>query len=82
MNGYMGKVLFVDLTSGTTREQPIPDDVYQSLLSGVEHLGSACGRLGEPYGVDLMSARRITTKKDPVPTRNREPASRGGGNSR
>jgi aldehyde:ferredoxin oxidoreductase len=35
MKGYMGKVLIVDLTNGTTGEQQIDDEVYEGLLSGV-----------------------------------------------
>ena len=33
--GYMGKVLFVDLSTGDTRVQIIPDKIYQNYLSGM-----------------------------------------------
>ncbi len=33
--GYMGKVLFVDLTTQEITEEPVPDDVYRRFLSGV-----------------------------------------------
>lgn len=35
MKGYMGKVLIVDLTSGNTFEEDIPDKIYENFLSGV-----------------------------------------------
>jgi aldehyde:ferredoxin oxidoreductase len=33
--GYMGKVLFVDLSDGSWKEEKIPDKVYEEYLSGV-----------------------------------------------
>src|SRR5512147_224326 len=33
--GVMGKVLWVDLSQGTTREEPIPDEVYRRFLAGI-----------------------------------------------
>ena len=35
MKGYMGKVLFVNLTTGEIVAQDIPDKIYENLLSGV-----------------------------------------------
>ncbi len=35
MKGYMGKILFVDLTNGCIKEQKINDDIYENFLSGV-----------------------------------------------
>jgi len=35
MKGVMGKVLRVDLTGGTMREEPIPEAVYEQLIGGV-----------------------------------------------
>lgn len=32
--GYMGKILWVDLTNGTTREEVIDDEVYKHFLTG------------------------------------------------
>ena len=33
--GYMGKVLFVDLTTGDIKEETIPDAVYEKYLAGI-----------------------------------------------
>ncbi len=35
MKGYTGKVLHVDLTRGTWREETLPDEVYERHLAGV-----------------------------------------------
>ncbi len=35
MKGYTGKILFVNLTTGDTQSQSIPDEVYENFLSGV-----------------------------------------------
>ena len=35
MKGYVGKVLFVNLSSGEIRSESIPDEVYEKYLSGV-----------------------------------------------
>ena len=35
MKGYTGKILFVDLSTGRIVDEPIPDEVYESFLSGV-----------------------------------------------
>jgi aldehyde:ferredoxin oxidoreductase len=35
MKGYMGKVLFVNLTTGEIAEEAIPDKIYENFLSGV-----------------------------------------------
>ena len=34
-NGYMGKVLVVDLSAGTFRDETIPDEIYEKYLSGM-----------------------------------------------
>ena len=33
--GYMGKVLWVDLSAGRIEERGIPDEVYEQVLSGM-----------------------------------------------
>ena len=33
--GYMGKILWVDLSKGEIREEVIPDEIYESYLSGM-----------------------------------------------
>lgn len=35
MKGYMGSVLIVDLTTGEMRDEKIPDEIYENLLSGL-----------------------------------------------
>jgi len=35
MKGYIGKILLVDLSTGDSHEESIPDYVYENLLSGV-----------------------------------------------
>ncbi|MHC1781456.1 MAG: aldehyde ferredoxin oxidoreductase family protein [Anaerolineaceae bacterium] len=35
MHGYIGKILWVDLSTGRIEEETIPDGVYETLLSGV-----------------------------------------------
>ncbi|HDH97082.1 MAG TPA: aldehyde ferredoxin oxidoreductase, partial [Proteobacteria bacterium] len=32
--GYMGKVLWVDLSNGTFEEEEIPEDIYRNFLTG------------------------------------------------
>jgi aldehyde:ferredoxin oxidoreductase len=34
MKGYMGKILFVDLTKGSCTEERLPDDIYYNYLCG------------------------------------------------
>jgi len=34
MNGYNGKILFVDLTSGSIKEEELPEKVYRDFLGG------------------------------------------------
>jgi aldehyde:ferredoxin oxidoreductase len=34
-NGYMGKVLVVDLTTGKCKDESVPDEVYENHLSGM-----------------------------------------------
>ncbi len=56
MKGYMGKVLFVDLTTKEIKEQKIDDEVYEKLLSGVGlgayMLYNNIPRGAEPLGTD------------------------------
>ena len=33
--GYMGKILWVDLSKGEIREEVIPDEIYETYLSGM-----------------------------------------------
>jgi aldehyde:ferredoxin oxidoreductase len=35
MKGYVGKILFVNLSSGETRVETVPDSVYETVLAGV-----------------------------------------------
>ena len=57
-SAYMGKVLFVDLTLGQTREEIIPDDVYRKFLSG---LGLAAWILYRdiPAGADPLGPQNV-----------------------
>lgn len=34
MNGYQGKILFVDLTSGSIKEEEVPEKVYRDFIGG------------------------------------------------
>jgi len=56
--GYMGKVLWVDLSRGTFKEESIADEVYEQLLSGY---GLAAKLIFEnqPAGVDPLGAKAI-----------------------
>ncbi|PKN70343.1 MAG: aldehyde ferredoxin oxidoreductase [Deltaproteobacteria bacterium HGW-Deltaproteobacteria-12] len=56
--GYMGKVLWVDLSKSTIREEKIPDEVYEKYLSG---LGLASYLLYEriPAGADPLGPDNI-----------------------
>jgi len=52
--GYMGKILWVDLSTGAIREESIADDVYDQYLSGIglavhllyKHIPAKCDPLG------------------------------------
>jgi len=52
-NGYMGKILKVDLSDGRIEEQRIPDSVYHKLLSG-SGLGSFMLYNHVPAGADPL----------------------------
>ena len=56
--GYMGKVLFVDLTKGGFKEEIIPDEVYEKYLSGT---GLAAYLLYNriPAGADPLGPKNI-----------------------
>ncbi|MGC9324950.1 MAG: aldehyde ferredoxin oxidoreductase family protein [Desulfomonilia bacterium] len=56
--GYMGKILFVDLTTKEIREEGIPDEVYENYLSG---LGLASHVLYHriPVGADPLGPDNI-----------------------
>lgn len=58
MNGYLGKVLLVDLTTGTWESQEIPDSVYENLLSGVG-LGAYYLYRHIPAGADPLGPDNI-----------------------
>ena len=57
-SGYMGKILFVDLTEKSCNEEVIPDEVYEGLLSG---LGLAAHILYDriPAGADPLGPDNI-----------------------
>ncbi len=56
--GYMGKILMVDLSKGTIREETVPDEVYEKYLSG---LGLAAHILFNriPAGADPLGPDNI-----------------------
>jgi len=56
--GYMGKVLFVDLTKGGFNEEIIPDEIYEKYLSGT---GLAAYLLYNriPAGADPLGPKNI-----------------------
>ncbi len=58
MQGYIGKILNVNLTSGEIHEERIPDSVYQSLLSGVG-LGAYVLYTRIPAGADPLGPENI-----------------------
>lgn len=58
MKGYMGKILFVNLTSGQIEERIIPDRVYEMLLSGVG-LGAYVLYSEIPAGADPLGPENI-----------------------
>ncbi|MBG0770334.1 MAG: aldehyde ferredoxin oxidoreductase, partial [Anaerolineaceae bacterium] len=58
MTAYMGKVLWVDLTSGTFREEYLDDSVYRRYLSGI---GLAAFLLYDriPAGADPLGPENV-----------------------
>lgn len=56
--GYMGKILWVDLTAGTLEEEHIPDSMYERFLSGY---GLAAKIIfdRQPAGVDPLGPENI-----------------------
>ena len=58
MTGYTGKVLFVDLSSGSTEERSIPDEVYEQYLSGVG-LGAYLLYREIPKGADPLGPDNV-----------------------
>jgi aldehyde:ferredoxin oxidoreductase len=56
--GYMGKVLWVDLTSGEIREEKIADEVYEKVLSGMG-LGAWLLLREIPRGADPMGPDNV-----------------------
>ncbi len=63
MKGYMGKVLTIDLTTGTIADESIPDSVYENVLSGMglgayylyKHIPEEADPLGPDNILGLMS---------------------------
>lgn len=35
LGGYMGKILFVDLTQGKITEESLPESVYRDFIGGI-----------------------------------------------
>ena len=58
MPGYMGKILFVDLTAGSVTEETPPDSVYRQFLSG-EGLGAWILNERQAAGVDPLGPDNI-----------------------
>ena len=56
--GYMGKVLWVDLSSGKIKEETIPDSVYEKYLSGLG-LGSYLLYNRMPANADPLGPENI-----------------------
>lgn len=56
--GYMGKILMVDLTSGTLAEEAVPDQVYEDYLSG-QGLGAHILYHRIPAGADPLGPHNI-----------------------
>lgn len=57
-NGYMGNVLLVDLTTGKMEDQKIPDEVYETMLSGIG-LGAYYLYNNIPAGADPLGPDNI-----------------------
>ncbi len=58
MLGYTGKILNVDLTNGEIHEEIIPDEIYESVLSGVG-LGAYLLYRRIPAGADPLGPENI-----------------------
>ncbi len=58
MKGYTGKVLFVDLNSGSIEQRTIPDQVYEQYLSGVG-LGAYLLYREIPKGADPLGPDNV-----------------------
>ena len=58
MKGYCGKVLFVDLTQRSWHTETIPDEIYESYLSGVG-LGAHLLFQHIPKGADPLGAHNM-----------------------
>jgi aldehyde:ferredoxin oxidoreductase len=58
MTGTMGRILIVDLSTGTHREEIIPDEMYRSYLAGVG-LGAAYLYEHIPAGADPLGPDNI-----------------------
>jgi len=56
--GYMGKILWVDLTKGTFKEENIPDKIYEQFLSGYG-LASKIIYERQPKGISFEDERSI-----------------------
>ena len=58
MRGMMGKVLIVDLTTGSMEERPIPEETYRDYLGGV---GLAVRLLTDmiPVGADRTAGEQL-----------------------
>jgi aldehyde:ferredoxin oxidoreductase len=54
MKGFFNKILRINLTSKTFKEEPIPDSVYETYLGG-KGLGTYLLMKGNPPGVDPLS---------------------------
>ena len=57
-NGYMGKILWVDLTKGTLEEETIDDDMYRRFLSGYG-LGAKIIFDRQPAGIDALAPEAV-----------------------
>ena len=64
MKGYIGKVLFVDLSTGEFRDEVVADEVYESFLSGVGlgayYLYKNIPQGADPLGEDNMLCKRAS----------------------
>lgn len=58
--GYMGRILWVDLTSGKFRDEEIPDEVYEQFLSGYG-LASKVIYENQPKGIDYKDEQSIVS---------------------
>lgn len=56
--GYMGKILWIDLTTKTFKDEIIPDKVYEEFLSGYG-LASKVIYENQPTGIDYKDKRSI-----------------------